>query len=159
MAVRIGVGYDLHRLTGGRPFLLGGVLIPYPQGPAGHSDGDALLHALIDAMLGAAALGDIGTHFPSSDSQWRDVASTVLLEKTRHMIEQAGFSIGNVDATIILERPMLAPHLPKVRESIASTLGIDVDKVSVKAKTNEGMDALGRGHAVAAHAVVLLEHA
>lgn len=139
--------------------MLGGVLIPYPQGPAGHSDGDVLLHAIIDALLGAAALGDIGTQFPSSDPQWKNAASTVLLEKTLSMINEAGYHLGNLDATVIVERPILAPHLPSVRQHLAATLGVDINQVSVKAKTNEGVDAVGTRQAIAAHAVVLLEHA
>lgn len=157
MAARIGVGYDVHRLTGGRPFPIGGVLIPYPLGPEGHSDGDVLIHAIIDALLGAAALGDIGAHYPSNDPQWSGIASTILLERTCHLIKEAGYRVGNIDASVILEKPRLAPYLPQVRQTLADTMGLEVGQVSVKAKTNEGLDALGRGNGVAAHAVILLE--
>ena len=157
MTVRVGVGYDVHRLAGGNPFILGGVRIDYPLGPVGHSDGDVLIHAVIDALLGAAALGDIGAHFPDVDTQWRGIASTVLLEHTCRMIDTAGYKVGNVDATVVLERPKLAPYMQQMRQALADTMKIAVDQVSVKAKTNEGLDAAGRGQAVVAHAVALLE--
>ena len=158
MTVRVGVGYDVHRLAAGNAFMLGGVFIDYPMGPVAHSDGDTLIHAVIDALLGAAALGDIGAHFPDSDPQWRGSAGVVLLEQTCRMIENNGYTVGNVDATIVLERPKLASYVPKMRQTLADTMKIEVDRVSVKAKTNEGLDAAGRGQAVAVHAVVLLEH-
>lgn len=158
MTVRVGVGYDVHRLAAGNAFMLGGVPIDYPMGPVAHSDGDTLIHAVIDALLGAAALGDIGSHFPDSDPQWRGCAGVVLLEHTCRMIENNGYTVGNVDATIVLERPKLASYVPKMRQTLADTMKIEVDRVSVKAKTNEGLDAAGRGQAVAVHAVALLEH-
>ena len=158
MTVRVGVGYDVHRLAAGNAFMLGGVSIDYPMGPVAHSDGDTLIHAVIDALLGAAALGDIGAHFPDSDPQWRGSAGVVLLEQTCRMIENNGYTVGNVDATIVLERPKLASYVPKMRQTLADTMKIEVDRVSVKAKTNEGLDAAGRGQAVAVHAVALLEH-
>ena len=158
MTVRVGVGYDVHRLAAGNAFMLGGVSIDYPLGPVAHSDGDTLIHAVIDALLGAAALGDIGAHFPDSDPQWRGSAGVVLLEHTCRMIENNGYTVGNVDATIVLERPKLASYVPKMRQTLADTMKIEVDRVSVKAKTNEGLDAAGRGQAVAVHAVALLEH-
>ena len=158
MTVRVGVGYDVHRLAAGNAFMLGGVPIDYPMGPVAHSDGDTLIHAVIDALLGAAALGDIGAHFPDSDPQWRGSAGVVLLEHTCRMIENNGYTVGNVDATIVLERPKLASYVLKMRQTLADTMKIDVDKISVKAKTNEGLDAAGRGQAVAVHAVALLEH-
>ena len=158
MTVRVGVGYDVHRLAAGNAFMLGGVSIDYPMGPVAHSDGDTLIHAVIDALLGAAALGDIGAHFPDSDPQWRGSAGVVLLEHTCRMIENNGYTVGNVDATIVLERPKLASYVPKMRQTLADTMKIEVDRVSVKAKTNEGLDAAGRGQAVAVHAVALLEH-
>ena len=158
MTVRVGVGYDVHRLAAGNVFMLGGVPIDYPLGPVAHSDGDTLIHAVIDALLGAAALGDIGSHFPDSDPQWRGSAGVVLLEQTCRMIENNGYTVGNVDATIVLERPKLASYVPKMRQTLADTMKIEVDRVSVKAKTNEGLDAAGRGQAVAVYAVALLEH-
>ncbi len=158
MTVRVGVGYDVHRLAAGNAFMLGGVSIDYPMGPVAHSDGDTVIHAVIDALLGAAALGDIGAHFPDSDPQWRGSAGVVLLEHTCRMIENNGYTVGNVDATIVLERPKLASYVPKMRQTLADTMKIEVDRVSVKAKTNEGLDAAGRGQAVAVHAVALLEH-
>ena len=158
MTVRVGVGYDVHRLAAGNAFMLGGVSIDYPLGPVAHSDGDTLIHAVIDALLGAATLGDIGAHFPDSDPQWRGIAGVVLLEQTCRMIENNGYTVGNVDATIVLERPKLASYVPKMRQTLADTMKIEVDRVSVKAKTNEGLDAAGRGQAVAVYAVALLEH-
>ena len=157
LVVRIGVGYDIHRLVGGRPFPLGGVLIDYPQGPLGHSDGDVLLHAIIDALLGAAGLGDVGSHFPPEAPRWQGIASTELLTQTLSLVVKAGFSPHNVDATVVLERPAIGPALPQMRQTIAHTLGIAAERVNVKAKTNEGVDTLGHGKAVAAYAVALLE--
>ncbi|MEK7217129.1 MAG: 2-C-methyl-D-erythritol 2,4-cyclodiphosphate synthase, partial [Chloroflexota bacterium] len=144
---------------GGRPFVLGGVTIPHAQGPAGHSDGDPLLHALIDALLGAAGLGDIGSHFPPSDPQWRDAPSGVMLERVLHMVRATGLTPHNVDSTIVAERPILAPHIAGIRASVARLLGVNTAMVNVKAKTNEGLDSLGQGRAVAAHVVVLLAEA
>lgn len=155
--MRVGIGYDIHRLVGGRPFVLGGVTIPHPQGPSGHSDGDPLLHALIDALLGAAGLGDIGAHFPPSDPQWQGVASTVLLDRALTLVRTAGLTLHNADATVIVERPVLSPHIAAVRASVAGLLGLDPAMVNIKAKTNEGLDAVGQGRAVAAHVVVLLD--
>lgn len=152
----MGIGYDIHRLVGGRPFVLGGVTVPHAQGPAGHSDGDPLLHALIDALLGAAGLGDIGAHFPPSDPQWRDVPSGVLVERVLHMVRATGLTPHNMDSTIVVERPLLAPHIAGIRAAVAGLLGLDAAMVSVKAKTNEGLEAIGQGRAVAAHVVVLL---
>ena len=154
--MRIGMGYDLHRLVADRPLLLGGVRIPAPFGEDGHSDGDVLLHALIDALLGAAALGDIGTHFPPSDPAYKDIDSRKLLIQTMDLIRKAGYSIGNVDATIILETPKLRDYIQDIRSNIASDLSVDGDAVSIKAKTNEKVDATGESRAVAVHAVVLL---
>lgn len=154
--MRVGIGYDIHRLAGGRPLILGGVVIPYPVGPVGHSDGDVLLHALIDALLGAAALGDIGRHFPPSDSQWHGAASRELLTRTMGLIVKAGFEVENVDATVVLEQPRLAGYLPRMADCIAQAVGVSPDRVNVKAKTNEGLDAIGERRAVAAHAAVLL---
>ncbi|MBI2887485.1 MAG: 2-C-methyl-D-erythritol 2,4-cyclodiphosphate synthase [Chloroflexi bacterium] len=157
--MRVGIGYDIHRLAGGRPFLLGGVVIQAPHGPVGHSDGDVLLHAIIDALLGAAGLGDIGRHFPPGDPQWRDVASARLLERTLKLVHQGQFEPYNVDVTIVLERPKLAPYMATMTAALAKVMGLPVERVNLKAKTNEGLDALGQGRAVAAHAVVLLREA
>ncbi len=154
--MRIGAGYDIHRLVEGRPFLLGGVTLPYPRGPLGHSDGDALTHAIVDALLGAAALGDIGHHFPPGDPAWRDAPGLDLLRRTLVLLQQAGYDVHNVDTTVVLEEPRLSPYVEPIRANLAEALGIQVSQVSVKAKTNEGLDAVGLKQAVAAHAVVLL---
>lgn len=155
--IRVGSGWDLHRLVEGRPLWLGGVNIPSPKGEEAHSDGDVLLHAVIDALLGAAALGDIGTHFPPSDSQWKDADSRHLLRMTLNLLKREGWHIGNLDCTIILEAPRLGPHKETIRRTLAEDLGLPVDAVSVKAKTKEGVDAVGRGEAVEAFAAVLIE--
>lgn len=155
--MRIGSGYDLHRLVPDRPLLLGGVRIPSPLGELGHSDGDVLLHAVIDALLGAAALGDIGTHFPPSDPAYAGIDSRELLARTIKLIGDAGYYAVNLDTTVILERPKLKEYITAIREQLAADTGLSVDRVSVKAKTNEGVDAVGRGEAVAVHAAVLIE--
>ena len=154
---RIGQGYDVHRLVEGRKLILGGVEIPHPTGLLGHSDADVLLHAVCDALLGAAALGDIGQHFPDSDPAYAGVSSLVLLRATAEKLRLAGFSVGNLDATVVAERPKLAPYLPQMRENIAETLEIPVERVSVKATTEEGLGFTGVGAGVAAFAVCLLE--
>ncbi len=153
---RIGVGYDLHRLEKGRRLLLGGVEIPHPTGPIGHSDADVLCHALTDAILGAAALGDIGRHFPDTDSRWKDADSLRLLSSAAGIVRAAGFVIVNLDAVVIAELPRLSPHIDNIRLTLARALGVDVGVVSIKGKTNEGVDALGRNEAIAVHAVALL---
>jgi 2-C-methyl-D-erythritol 2,4-cyclodiphosphate synthase len=153
---RVGIGNDIHRLAPGRKLILGGVRIPFEKGPVGHSDGDALAHAVCDALLGAAALGDIGRHFPDSSPMWRGVSSLLFLRHTRKLLQDAGYAIVNVDATIGLERPKLAPHIPDMRAKVARALGLKVDRVSVKAKTGEGVDAVGRGEAIRADAITLL---
>jgi len=153
---RIGIGNDIHRLESGRKLILGGVRIPFEKGPVGHSDGDALAHAICDALLGAAALGDIGTHFPDSSPKWRGASSLLFLRHARKLLKEAGFSIVNVDATIGLERPKLAPHIPLMRAKVARALGLNPEQVSVKAKTGEGVDAVGRGEAIRADAIALL---
>jgi len=155
--VRIGHGFDAHRLALGRPFVLGGVQIPFERGPLGHSDGDALAHALADAILGACALGDLGQHFPDTDSRWKGADSLELLAACVELAHGAGYAIGNVDATVVVQAPKLAPHLPAVRARLAETLRIDLASVSVKAKTSEGMGYTGDGTGIAAYAVVLLE--
>ena len=154
--LRAGTGYDLHRLVDGRPLVLAGVTVAPDRGPAGHSDGDVVAHALIDALLGAAGAGDIGGHFPDSDARWRDAPGRDLLARTMAILDGHGWRVVNVDVTVVLERPKLAPHVTAIRESLAADLRVAVGSVSVKAKTNEGVDAVGRGEAIAAHAVALL---
>lgn len=155
--MRIGFGYDSHRFEEGRPLVLGGVRFPGERGLKGHSDADVVVHALIDALLGAAALGDIGSHFPDTDERWRGAVSTNLLSSVVRDVRAAGFSIGNVDVTVICETPRLRPKIDEMRESLASVLGIDVSRVSVKGKTNEQMDDVGARLGIEAHAVCLLE--
>ena len=156
MQVRIGQGYDIHPLTEGRRLVLGGVEIAHERGLAGHSDADVLLHAVMDAVLGAAALGDIGPHFPPSDERWRDASSLDLLSRVSALIHGAGWRVVNVDATLIAERPRIAPHVPAMRERIAAGLEVSVDAVGIKATTNERLGALGREEGIAALAVALL---
>ena len=153
---RIGVGYDSHRTIDGRALILGGEYIPFSAGLKGHSDGDALCHAITDAILGAAAQGDIGRHFPDSDPQYRDADSLDLLRRAVAVVRAAGFAVENVDAVVIAERPKLAPHVDRIRATLAGALDVPVDAVSVKAKTNEGMGEIGRGEGMAVHAVALL---
>jgi len=155
-AYRIGSGNDVHRLVAGRKLVLGGVHISFEKGSEGHSDGDALAHAICDALLGAAGLGDIGRHFPNRSPKWREASSLVFLRQVAKLLSAAGYVIINIDSTVGLERPKLAPYIPQMREELASALGIRPDQVSVKAKTGEGMDAVGRGEAVRADAVALL---
>jgi 2-C-methyl-D-erythritol 2,4-cyclodiphosphate synthase len=154
--MRIGQGYDVHRLVEGRLLLLGGVEIPFDRGLLGHSDGDAVLHALCDALLGAIGAGDIGTHFPDTDPRHRGVASEVFVAESMRLAHQAGFVLGNADVTIFAERPRLAPHMAALRANVARLLGAAESQINLKAKTMEGLDAVGRGEAIAASAVVLL---
>jgi 2-C-methyl-D-erythritol 4-phosphate cytidylyltransferase/2-C-methyl-D-erythritol 2,4-cyclodiphosphate synthase len=156
MPGRAGLGCDLHRLVSGRPLILGGVTIPSERGALGHSDADVVCHAVTDAILGAAALGDIGLHFPDSDPRWKDARSLDMLRQTVSMAAESGFEIGNVDVTVMLESPKLRGHIDQIRGSLAAVLGIEAERISVKAKTNEGLDAIGRGEAIAAQAVALL---
>lgn len=155
--IRVGIGFDSHRLEEGRPLILGGVPIPYVYGLRGHSDADVLAHALVDALLGAVADGDIGAHFPDTDPQWRGADSMKMLRWTAERLRSAGWSIVNVDATILAEAPKLRPHIDEMCRRIAETLGVTVPFVSVKAKTNEGMDAVGRREGIAVHCVALVE--
>lgn len=155
-SIRIGHGYDSHRFDASRPLRLGGVTIPGAPGLAGHSDADVLLHAVIDALLGAAALGDIGGHFPDTDPRWAGADSARLLQGVVREVAAAGYAPVNVDATVICERPRLRPHVAAIRESLAGLLGVPADRVSVKGKTNEGMDAVGEGRGIAVHCVALL---
>ena len=153
---RVGTGYDLHRLEAGRRLVIGGVEIPHETGLAGHSDADVLCHAMTDAILGAAAAGDIGRHFPDTDPKWKDANSIELLKGAVGIVRAAGYIIVNVDAVVVAERPKLLPHIPAMRANLAAAMGVDVSAVSVKGKTNEGVDALGRNEAIAVHAVALL---
>ena len=155
--MRIGHGYDVHRLTEGRKLILGGVDIPYEKGLLGHSDADVLTHAIMDALLGAAALGDIGKLFPDTNPAYAGADSLVLLERVRERLSKAGYRVGNIDATILAQRPKLPPHIPQMRTNLANRLGIEVDQVSVKATTEEGLGFTGTGEGMAAHAVCLLE--
>ncbi len=155
--MRIGHGYDVHRLVEGRKLILGGVDIPWEKGLLGHSDADVLLHALMDALLGAAALGDIGQHFPDSDERYAGANSRKLLAETARILNKAGFRLVNADCTILAQRPKLAPHIPQMRRNIAETLAVDTDAISVKATTEEGLGFTGDGSGIAAHAVVLIE--
>jgi 2-C-methyl-D-erythritol 2,4-cyclodiphosphate synthase len=156
---RTGIGYDSHRLAEGRPLILGGVQIPHELGLAGHSDADVLTHAVIDALLGAAGLGDIGQHFPDTDQRWKDADSIALLEQVMSMVRDVGLQLGNVDSTVIIEKPKLAPHREKIRASLARGLGVEPQYVNVKASTGEGIGFVGRGEGVAALAVATLEPA
>ena len=156
-ALRIGHGFDAHRLVAGRPLCLGGVEVPHGRGLEGHSDGDCVLHAVCDALLGAAGEGDMGRHFPSTDQRWRGVGSRVFLEEVRRLMDAAGYSLVNLDVTVIAQEPVMAPHLEPMRAAIAGTLGVDTGRVSVKAKSTDHLGALGRGEGIAALATVLLE--
>jgi 2-C-methyl-D-erythritol 2,4-cyclodiphosphate synthase len=155
-ALRIGEGWDTHQLVSGRPLVLGGVTIPHSHGLLGHSDADALLHAITDALFGAAALGDIGRHFPDTDARFRGADSRVLLAEAARRVRAAGWEIGNVDSTIVAQAPKMAPHIEAMRAAIAATLGIAVEAVNVKAKTAEKMGPVGEGRAIEARAVCLL---
>ena len=153
---RIGEGWDTHALVSGRPLILGGVTIPHSHGLLGHSDADALLHAITDALLGAAALGDIGQHFPDTDPAFKGADSTVLLAEAARRVRAAGWAIGNLDATIVVQAPKMAPHIPAMRARIAQVLGLAVDQVNVKAKTAEKMGPVGEGRSIETRAVCLL---
>lgn len=155
--MRIGFGYDSHRFEEGRPLVLGGIRIPDAPGLKGHSDADVLLHAVIDALLGAAALGDIGSHFPDTDPTWAGADSAKLLEQVVAEVSKAGYAVGNVDATVICERPRIRPHVENIRTRLAELLRVDVSRVSVKGKTNEKMDDIGAGVGMEVHCVALLE--
>ena len=156
MSTRCGIGYDLHRLAEGRKLMIGGIELPFDKGSVGHSDGDVLAHALCDALLGAAGLGDIGTHFPDSDPKWEGANSLLFLEHAQKLLAQKNFTIEHVDAVVITEKPKLGPHFPKMREALAKALGVAAEKIHLKTKTNEGVDAIGRGEAIAAHVVATL---
>jgi len=154
--VRVGQGYDLHRLEAGRKFILAGVAITWDKGPAGHSDGDVVLHAVIDGLFGAAGMGDIGEHFPDSDPAYKDIDSSELLGQAREMIEAAGYVPVNVDVTVITEKPKLSDYKGEMRRNLAKMLGLETNAVSIKAKTNEGLGDVGQGKAIACQAIVSL---
>ena len=155
--MRIGFGYDSHRFEDGRPLIMGGVRIPDAPGLRGHSDADVLTHAVIDALLGAAALGDIGSHFPDTDPKWKGADSAELLKQVVAEVASAGYDVGNVDATVVCERPRLRPHVDAIRARLAELLRVDLSRVSVKGKTNEKMDDVGAGVGIEVHCVALLE--
>jgi len=155
--IRIGQGFDVHQLVEGRKLIIGGVDIPYERGLLGHSDADVLLHAITDALLGAAALGDIGKHFPDTDAKFKGADSRKLLRETAKLIQQAGYSVGNIDATIIAQAPKMAPHIPQMVANIAADLGVEVGSVNVKATTTEQLGFTGRGEGIAAQAITLIE--
>ena len=157
MQHRIGIGYDVHRLQEGIPLALGGIIIPHSKGPLGHSDGDVLIHAICDALLGAAALGDIGRHFPDNQEEFRDIDSKVLLERTARLIGQKGYTIGNIDSTICLQEPRISQHIPSMLQTLSSVLKIDEGQISIKATTTEGLGFIGEGLGISAYAVALLE--
>lgn len=154
---RSGIGYDLHRLAEKRKLMIGGIDIPFEKGTVGHSDGDVLCHAICDALLGAASMGDIGTHFPDTDEKWRGVSSLVFLRQVRQYLERKNWTIAHIDAVVIAERPKLGPHFPNMRVALAKSLGISPEQINLKAKTHEGLGEIGRGEAVAAHVIATIE--
>ena len=156
--MRIGHGFDAHRFGAARPLVIGGVTVPHPQGLLAHSDGDVLVHALCDALLGAAGLGDIGRHFPDSSAEYAGVDSRVLLRRVVALLGEQGLEVGNADLTVVAQAPKLAPHVPAIRATLASDLGVDPSRVNVKATTTERLGFAGRGEGIAVEAVVLLEH-
>ena len=159
MKMRIGMGYDVHCLTEDRKLILGGVDIPYEKGLLGHSDADVLLHAIMDALLGAAALGDIGKHFPDTDPAYKGISSVELLKHVGGLLDEHGYRIGNIDATIIAQRPKMAPHIQAMRENTAKALNIDVDQINIKATTEEGLGFTGEGLGIASNAICMIEKA
>ena len=155
--MRVGMGYDVHKLTEGRKLILGGVDIPWEKGLLGHSDADVLIHAVMDALLGAAALGDIGKHFPDTDPAYKGISSIKLLVHVAELLRKQGYAVGNIDATVIAQKPKMAPHIPKMRENIANTLGLELNQVNIKATTEEGLGFTGSGDVISAQAVSILE--
>lgn len=155
--MRVGIGYDVHKLASGRDLVLGGVKIDYKKGLLGHSDADVLLHAIMDALLGAAALGDIGTHFPDSDERYQGISSERLLKRVSVLLKDKGYRVGNVDAVLIAQNPKIAPYIGQMRENIAQALSVDVSQISVKATTEEGLGFTGAGEGIASQAVCILE--
>ncbi len=154
--MRVGMGYDVHRLTEERDLIIGGVKIPYEKGLLGHSDADVLTHAIMDALLGAANLGDIGLHFPDTSGEFKDISSIVLLERVRELVKGAGYEIGNIDATIIAQAPKMRPHIDDMRKNIAEALKIDINNINIKATTEEHLGFTGRGEGIASEAICLL---
>lgn len=157
MISRSGIGYDLHRLVEKRKLMIGGIEVPFEKGSMGHSDGDVLCHAICDALLGAASMGDIGTHFPDTDERWRGVSSLVFLRQVRQYLERKNWKIAHIDAVVVAERPKLGPHFPNMRTALAKSLGIAPEQINLKAKTQEGLGEIGRGEAVAAHVIATIE--
>lgn len=153
---RIGIGYDIHKLTENRDLIIGGIKIPYEKGLFGHSDADVLIHAIIDAMLGALALSDIGTLFPDNKEEFKNISSVILLKKVYDLVIEKGYEINNIDSNIIAQEPKMMPHIPKMKKALAETLEIEEEQISIKAKTNEKMDAVGKLEAIEANSVVLL---
>jgi 2-C-methyl-D-erythritol 2,4-cyclodiphosphate synthase len=154
---RIGYGFDVHALQEGRPFVLGGITIPSSFGPLGHSDADVLIHAICDALLGAAALGDIGLHFPDNSNEFKNIDSKILLQRVVHLLKEKNYTVVNIDSTVILEKPKIAPHIPAMRKALSEAIGIPIEDISIKATTNEKMGYVGRQEGVCAHAVTLIE--
>lgn len=157
MSIRIGHGYDIHRMVEGRKLILGGVEIPFQKGLDGHSDADVLLHAVCDALLGSLSLGDIGIHFPDQDPQFKDISSLELSGRVSSLVKEKGFTVGNIDVTVVAQQPKLSGYISQMRENIAQTLEIDKEKISIKATTTEGLGFVGKGEGIAAHAVALVE--
>lgn len=155
--MRVGFGYDVHRLVAGRPLILGGIEIPFEYGLLGHSDADVLLHAICDAMIGAAALGDIGVHFPDTSPEFKDISSLILLHRTASILKERGFKPANIDSTIVAQRPRLSPFIPRMIEKVSGELGLAPNCVNIKAKTTEALGFTGRGEGIAAYAVALVE--
>ena len=154
--MRVGHGFDIHKLEEGRKLIVGGIEIPHSKGLLGHSDADVLVHAIIDSLLGAACLGDIGNHFPDNNIKWKDVSSLELLKKTREKLKDSGFKIINIDSTIVAEAPKLSPYIKEMKETISQTLNIEANQINIKAKTNEGLDSIGEMNAISAYAVSLI---
>lgn len=157
MKIRVGLGQDTHKLVKGRPMMIGGIHIPYHLGCEGHSDADVLIHAICDAMLGAANLRDIGFHFPDSDLKFKDIDSKILLKETKHLICEKGWKINNIDSTVLLEHPIIGPYIPQMKEIISTILEIDIDDISIKAKTSENLGFVGREEGVSVYTVALLQ--
>ena len=154
--MRVGLGYDVHKLVLDRPLIIGGVEIPFEKGLLGHSDADVLIHAIMDSILGAAALGDIGKHFPDTDSKYKNISSLELLKHVKSIIEDKGFSIGNIDATIVAQKPKMAPYIEKMRENISSILGTELNQINIKATTEEGLGFTGSGCGISSQSIALL---
>jgi 2-C-methyl-D-erythritol 2,4-cyclodiphosphate synthase len=157
MSFRIGYGFDVHALQEGRPFILGGITIPSTFGALGHSDADVLIHAICDALLGAAALGDIGMHFPDTSTEFKNIDSKILLQRVIHLLKEKKYSVVNIDSTVILEKPKIAPHIPAMREALSHVMGIPLEDISIKATTNEKMGYVGRQEGICAHAVAMIK--